>query len=372
MDEKMPEAPYAPTEGQRMDAVRGVSLLGTPAEERFDRITRLAKRLFDVPMAVIDIVGEKLAWLKSAQGFDGFEGARCDSYCHHTVLTDETFIVRDARTDPRVHDSGFANTWVFYAGVPLRFEGERVGVLCIGDTKPRDFDAEEDLSLRDLAVMAQQELQVVRLSETQLALARANDELQMKANVDVLTRLWNRRAIFEIAEIERLKANDTDQLAALLIDIDHFKSINDTHGHPAGDEVLRQFAQRLRQSIRSMDAVGRIGGEEFLVLMADPEPADVAGIAERIRAAEAKSPIQFDGHSIPVTCSVGYAIGAASDPIDGLVSLADQALYRAKSNGRNRVEPQPIETIETIEGIDPKPVRRRVVRRKKEVEPLGG
>ncbi len=128
-------------------------------------------------MAAIDLVGEHLAWLKSAQGFDSFEGMRCDSYCHHTVLTDETFIVRDARTDPRVHDSGFADTWVFYAGVPLMFEDERVGVLCIGDTKPRDFDTDADCSLRDLAAMAQQELQVARMSETQLALARVNEEL---------------------------------------------------------------------------------------------------------------------------------------------------------------------------------------------------
>jgi diguanylate cyclase (GGDEF)-like protein len=362
----MPEAAYAPTEDQRLAAVRRVGLLGTPAEERFDRITRLARRLFDVPMAVIDIVGEKLAWLKSAQGFDGFEGLRCDSYCHHTVLADETFIVRDARTDPRVHDSGFANTWVFYAAVPLRFEGERVGVLCIGDTKPRDFDADADRSLRDLAAMAQQELQVARLSETQLELARVNDELQMKANVDVLTRLWNRRAVLEIAEAERLRANGTAQLAALLIDIDHFKLINDTFGHPAGDEVLRVCAQRLRASVRAVDAVGRIGGEEFLVLVTDAQSEDVAGIAERIRATQAKSPIQFDQHSIAFTCSIGYAVGAAGDPIDGLVRLADAALYRAKSTGRNRVESY------TLDPSDRTRLRHRVVQRDKEVESFGG
>ena len=122
----MPEAAYPPTEDQRLAAVRRLGLLGTPAEERFDRITRLATRLFDVPMAVIDVVGEKVAWLKSAQGFDGFECMRRDSYCHHTVLDDETFIVRDARTDPRVHDSGFANTWF---STPACRCGSRVSAL---------------------------------------------------------------------------------------------------------------------------------------------------------------------------------------------------------------------------------------------------
>ncbi|MUL66715.1 hypothetical protein BOO86_19740 [Mycobacterium sp. CBMA 234] len=334
----MPAAAYAPTEHQRLAAVRALDLLGTPAEERFDRITRLAKRLFDVPMAVIDIVGEKLAWLKSVQGMDAVEGLRIDSYCHHTVLSDETFVVRDARTDPRVHDSGFADTWVFYAGVPLRFEGQHVGVLCIGDTAPRNFDAEEDCALRDLAVMAQQELQVVRLSETQIALARANDELQMKANIDVLTRLWNRRAIFEIAEAQRLKATGSEQLAALLVDIDRFKLTNDRYGHAAGGEVLRAFAQRLRGSIRAADAVGRIGGDEFLVVMAGAQADDVVAVAQRIRENLAKSPVLFGQRVIGLTCSVGYAIGAASGSFDGLMRLADQALYRAKSNGRDRVE----------------------------------
>jgi diguanylate cyclase (GGDEF)-like protein len=339
----VPEAPYAPTENQRLAAVRRLGLLGTPAEERFDRITRLARRLFDVPMAVIDIVGEKLAWLKSVQGMDGFEGLRCDSYCHHTVLDDEVFLVRDARVDPRVHDSAFAQTWVFYAGVPLHFEGQRVGVCCIGDSKPRELDAEAISLLRDLAAMAEQEFQFARMSETQMALARANEELQMKANVDVLTRIWNRRAILEIAESERLRAGATSTIAALLIDIDHFKTINDHYGHAAGDEVLRVSAERLRASIRPADAVGRFGGEEFLVVMADVEPGDAPHMAERIRKNLAQAPIRFEDHSIGWTCSVGCAVGAADDPVDTLLRRADRALYRAKSGGRNRVEAEAVE-----------------------------
>ena len=93
----MPEAPVAPFELRRMAAVHRTRLLGTPAEERFDRITRLARRMFDVPMACLDLVGAKLAWLKSVQGFDGIEGIRKDSYCHYTILNDKVCLVRDAR-----------------------------------------------------------------------------------------------------------------------------------------------------------------------------------------------------------------------------------------------------------------------------------
>ena len=118
-----------------------VRLLGTPAEERFDKITRLARRLFGVPMACIDIVGERLAWLKSVQGFDGILGLRKDSYCHYTVLGEDGCVVVDARKDPRVWVSSHADMWVFYAGVPLQFDGQAIGVLCIGDTSPREFDS---------------------------------------------------------------------------------------------------------------------------------------------------------------------------------------------------------------------------------------
>src|SRR5215469_4004048 len=175
----MPAAPIPPHELRRLAAVQKLRLLGTPAEERFDKITRLARRIFDVPMACLDIVGEKLAWLKSVQGFDGIEGLRKDSYCHHTVLADGVCVVPDARNDPRVSDSSFADTWVFYAGVPLYFDGERVGVLCIGDTSPRVFEAEQLEALCDLAALAERELHIAALSEAQIALALSFEELEM-------------------------------------------------------------------------------------------------------------------------------------------------------------------------------------------------
>lgn len=336
----MPAAPVPPHELRRLAAVQKLLLLGTPAEERFDRITRLAQRMFDVPMACIDIVGEKLAWLKSVQGFDGVEGLRKDSYCHYTVLEDKVCIVRDSRTDPRVHDSLFADTWVFYAAVPLCFDGERVGVLCIGDRKPRDFDAEHFSALADLGALAERELQVTALSETQVALALSNEELEMKARIDVLTHLWNRGAILEIVEAERARTTAGASTAILMIDIDYFKAINDSLGHLAGDEVLRVIAARLRAGIRSMDAVGRYGGEEFLVVLPEAgiEAAALAG--ERICCAISKTPIPFGAHEIAVTCSIGGTAycDAPSDGAEALIQRADRALYRAKASGRNRVE----------------------------------
>jgi diguanylate cyclase (GGDEF)-like protein len=334
----MPEAPRAASEIKRLAAVQRTRLLGTPAEERFDRITRLAKRLFDVPLAALDIVGESLAWLKSVQGFDAVEGLRKDSYCHYTVLDNEICLVHDARCDPRVSDSAFADTWVFYAGVALHFEGQRIGVLCIGDTTPRHFDDEHLDALRDLAALAEHEIQVAVLSEAQMTLAATNEELEMKTRVDELTRLWNRQAIMEVAAMEQLQDGENVALGILMIDLDQFKLINDTHGHLAGDQVLRVVSERLRAGVRPMDAVGRFGGEEFLAVLTGLTHEDVVVSAERIRGVIAKSPIAYEERAIPVTCSIGCTLSTPGDDVDTMVKRADVALYRAKALGRNRVE----------------------------------
>lgn len=335
----MPAAPVPPHELRRLAAVQRVRLLGTPAEERFDKITRLARRLFDVPMACLDIVGEKLAWLKSVQGFDGIVGLRKDSYCHHTVLEDGVCVVRDARKDPRVSDSDFADTWVFYAGVPLHFDGERIGVLCIGDNKPRHFDGEHLEALSDLAMLAERELQVAMLSETQIALALSNEELEMKARIDVLTHLWNRGAILEIMTAEQSRTSAGSPTAILMIDIDHFKTVNDTLGHLAGDAVLRAVAARLRAGIRPLDAIGRYGGDEFLAVLPETSIEGAIQAARRICPAVSRWPVPFGQDQIPVTCSIGCAASCdASSDVNALIQRADSALYRAKCAGRNRVE----------------------------------
>jgi diguanylate cyclase (GGDEF)-like protein len=336
----MPAAPDSPHEIRRLAAVRKVRLLGTPAEERFDKITRLARRTFGVPMACIDIVGEKLAWLKSVQGFDGLVGLRKDSYCHYTVLDKDGCVVLDARTDPRVCDSSHADTWVFYAGVPLQFDGEPIGVLCIGDTSPREFDAEQLDTLKDLAALAERELQIAALSEAQIALALSNEELEMKSRIDVLSHMWNRGAILELVAAERSRGAVGPPMAILMIDIDHFKTVNDTLGHLAGDEVLRVVAARLRAGIRPLDAVGRYGGDEFLAMLPEAGLEGAAQAAERIRRSISRMPVPFERHKITVTCSIGCSASCdpSSEGVDALIRRADHALYKAKISGRNRIE----------------------------------
>ncbi|MGG5807814.1 PleD family two-component system response regulator [Falsiroseomonas sp. CW058] len=154
------------------------------------------------------------------------------------------------------------------------------------------------------------------------------------AVTDPLTGLRNRRYVRR--HLEGVLRNSG--AAVLLIDVDRFKSVNDTYGHAAGDVVLREVAERVRGHLRAADVVARYGGEEFLVVMSGAQAEDAQLVAERLRGAIAAVPVTADGQALNVTASVGVAAGEIGAQSDDVVSAADAALYRAKNNGRNRVE----------------------------------
>ena len=155
---------------------------------------------------------------------------------------------------------------------------------------------------------------------------------------DPLTGLLTRGALFEICDHEFARARRSKTpLSVVMADIDHFKSINDRFGHPGGDEVLREVAHRLQYTFRKEDAVGRYGGEEFMALAVGCEGADAIGLAERFRQAVEREPFAIGAERLGVTTSVGVVTGTAADGVLELVRAADDALYAAKTAGRNRV-----------------------------------
>ncbi len=179
---------------------------------------------------------------------------------------------------------------------------------------------------------------------------RMESDLIRRANVDHLTRVSNRRHFYELADLEFRRAQRTNQTVAfLVIDVDHFKQVNDTHGHAAGDEVLASLSADLSAGVRRIDVVGRIGGEEFAVLMPGATAERAAEVAERVRAKIASSVYQFESGNVMPTVSIGVADG---DPwverAEEVLARADLALYRAKNDGRDRVEVAPTEPL-TVE-----------------------
>lgn len=168
---------------------------------------------------------------------------------------------------------------------------------------------------------------------------RLEAELIEMATTDFLTGLINRRSFMTRinGELERIKRFDIPQAAVLMLDLDHFKQINDTHGHTVGDAVLRHFAARLRDELRKIDMVGRMGGEEFAILLIGADMAAAEQFAERLRKTVATTPLLHEGQAIPVTVSIGIAALNASDSnAEAALSHADTALYEAKHRGRNR------------------------------------
>lgn len=191
----------------------------------------------------------------------------------------------------------------------------------------------------------QHELQVrlragKRIIDLQMDLLRAREELRERANKDLLTMLPNRAAIATALETEISRCHrDRRSVGVILLDIDHFKKINDTYGHFTGDAVLKETAIRLRSNMRPYDQVGRYGGEEFLVVLPNCDLDQAGNQAERMRARLHGAPMIVDGVEISVSASFGVTVSDGSERSPDLfVRVADEALYRAKASGRNCVQ----------------------------------
>jgi len=163
-------------------------------------------------------------------------------------------------------------------------------------------------------------------------------QIKETASKDGLTDIFNRRHFMEVglAHLERALRTGGDSFI-IIFDLDHFKRVNDTHGHQAGDEVLRETAKWVKKAVRPYDVLGRYGGEEFIILMADINKEDVLKAAERIRQDVCKEPVAFEGKEIPVSASFGVAFAAPHNDMHAAIKYADEALYQAKAGGRNQV-----------------------------------
>lgn len=316
----------------------------TPLEERFERITRLARRALRVPIAAITVVQDDRQWFKSVAGLELTELPLDESPCAGVVKGNRLLVVSDAANDPHLMSIPLVRGGPkirFYAGAPIRnTDGQTIGTFCAMDMEPRAIDADLPTMLIDLADMARWELLSLDLRDAQSELVSKLGKARRQAMFDPLTRLWNRRGGTELLESaleEAIRCNHT--LGICLADIDDFKQINDQFGHQAGDQVLVQVARGIVASVRPQDIVCRYGGEEFLVIVRDVGEKGLIAIGERIRAGMGKLALHLGGEPLPATISVGVTLRARDRQLtaDELVARADKALYESKRSGRDRV-----------------------------------
>ena len=313
----------------RLAALYRYGILDTDPEPQFDRIVRLAARHFGMPMALTSLVDADRQWFKARVGFRDTQTPIEQSFCAVTIEQPGTMVIPDAQRDPRLrlYDAVTDDPHIrFYAGSPLVTpDGHKLGTLCVLDSKPRVFTAEDEADLEDFAALVMDEL----------SLRRAVDELSHLALDDPLTGLPNRlHQRQHLVQAMRRAGQAGERVVLALMDLDGFKSVNDTLGHAAGDALLVQVGQRLRETVTTSDLVARLGGDEFTVVLTDlrsPQGAEVA--MWRVQRAF-EEPFVVAGQPVHVRWSIGMAT-FPDDAVehDGLLRLADQAMYTAKRAG---------------------------------------
>ena len=314
---KIPDTPQ--DEEARLNALRSLNVLDTPSEERFDRLTRLAKRMFDVPIALVSLVDENRQWFKSCIGLNVSETPRDISFCGHAILGNEIFIIPDATEDERFSDNPLVlnEPYIrFYAGCPLRYlDGSMLGTLCIIDTQPRVLNREDLDALKDLAELAEHELMAVQL-----------------ATLDELTKISNRRGFIKLAQ-HSLDICSRHNISASLVffDLNKFKSINDTFGHSEGDKALIAFSDQMKNTFRDSDVIGRLGGDEFAVLLTDTSLEPAEKTVSRLRVSiELYNKESNLGYEISFSEGIVAIDHEKNISLESLLNQADSLMYEKK------------------------------------------
>lgn len=327
----------------RCVAINSYRILDTPPEPEYEDITKLVATVCNAPMAAISFICKDRQWFKSEVGLGVCETPIAVSFCAHAIQQTDIFVVNDARENPLFADNPVVVGHPrirFYAGIPITAaDGTPIATLCVLDTEERPAGLTETqcLTLRVLAKQVEAQLELRRsIAERDSRAAEqrtASNMLRWIATHDSLTHLGN-RALFQ-AELE-LALNDARDsgsgVAVILIDVDHFKQINDSLGHDAGDAVLCSFAARLRDIVRAGDTVARLGGDEFgIVLKSVKAKSHLAAIVESLNS-RLREKLEHNSRLIECRASIGVAVYSDhASTAASLIKCGDLALGVAKT-----------------------------------------
>ena len=256
----------------RLETLRSLKLLDTDPEERFDRVTRLAKRLFNCEIALVSLVDVDRQWFKSCQGLEARETGRDISFCGHAILDDEVLVVNDAHIDERFSDNPLVTSDPnirFYAGCPVSApNGQNIGTLCVIDSQKRAFDDEDVALLRELAKTIEEELAVASV-----------------VSCDPVTGLSNYAGFVDVATHLFALCAATGLAASLLrFRMPNLELIRGALGDDGADRAVTELAQLLLANLRDSDVVGRVAHDAFVVLLSGADDASVDAATQRILA----------------------------------------------------------------------------------------
>ena len=306
----------------RLETLRNLKILDTESEERFDRVTRLAKRVFGTPIALVSLVDAERQWFKSRQGLDASETPRDISFCGHAILNDEILVVDDTHIDERFSDNPLVTADPnirFYAGYPLSApNGSKIGTLCIIDREPRELNDEDRDMLCELGGMVEEELAVAEMMRD-----------------DPVTGLSNREGFAQIAGhilamCERTKA----AVCVVLVRFENQHIIENLSGKDEADRSAIELSHILMSTFRNSDLVGRVSQDSYAVLLAGSRISDVQSACDRLndRVAERNEACSNSDEIEILAGAVEYRPEAHSDVIS-LIADMESRLDQAGDGG---------------------------------------
>jgi len=304
-------APIPANEAERIDSLRQMLLLATPDEASFDRITRIAQRLFHAPIVLISLIDADRQWFKSCVGLPVRETGRDVSFCGHAIMNKALFVIEDAREDPRFADNPLVVNpphVIFYAGRPLRnADGHMVGTLCVIDHEPRVFSPADRRSLDDLGYWVEAVFRNRDLCETQIEVIGELEEARRGALLDPMLNLWTHDAVLEICRREVRRAfNGKRPLSVAIVAITNLDAIRAQHGDDAARPALIEGAKSLLTLLRSFDTLGRFGEHEFIAILPDADATLAAELVARVRDGM-DCPILLGEDIAELTVRIGHA-----------------------------------------------------------------
>jgi diguanylate cyclase (GGDEF)-like protein len=308
-------------------------------EAVLDEILRHVQRVVPYSAASIALWEEDTLRVVRWRGYEAFGGEELVSSLVQTlddltvdldvIQSRQPLVISDIHREPRwvVFDE---TAWIrSYLAIPIRLHDRVLGLLRLDSDTPGRFSAQDIKRLQPL----------VNAAAIALENARLFGEVQRLAITDGLTGTYNRRHFFELAERELNRARRFGYpVSAIMLDVDHFKQVNDAYGHAVGDQVLHTLAKRCSENIRDIDILGRYGGEEFAIILSATDLLGAQNIAERLRRRVADVPVLTEQRDLTITISLGVASSTRDDEdVAALLNRADAAMYEAKQAGRDRV-----------------------------------
>lgn len=332
--------PKPHNETARLAALRRYLIVDTPADDAFQFLVTVAAVVCEAPIALVTLVDDERVWVKSAVGMLPYDSPRNQNCCSWVILTEGLLAIPDTTKDVRTASlemvTGDLGIRMYVGANLVTHDGYSIGSLCVLDQRPRHLTDHQKYLL---AGLAHQAMALIELRAHERLLSNSVERLEYLASTDALTGLLNRRVLFERldAEIERSRRYESP-LSLVLIDLDHFKAVNDVYGHQGGDAVLTAVGELINTSKRSLDIAARYGGEELCILLPQTSVEGGYAFAETLCRRISELSIEYSGQTLSVTASLGVAsTGIAALTSKQLLELADSALYAAKRHGRNRV-----------------------------------